>query len=163
MRVRPIELVRRHRFTRERREALLFGSRSVPFRCGAFAFLSALLPPPSHQAFVAAHAEDALARARVPQVLDLAFAVPAAEACCAERLFASENREVFDLLPAGVARVGAVVADEGAVAEEEEVRVAVEEETAGVAAETVDVPSVACQFECLAFFQNLFEERQSAS
>nr|POE94634.1 hypothetical protein CFP56_16871 [Quercus suber] len=92
---------------------------------------------------MAAHAEDALGRACIAQVLDLSLAVPAAEAGRAERLVAGEDGEVFDLVAAGVAAVGAVVADERAIAEEQEVGVGVEEGAAGVAAETIDMPSVA--------------------
>jgi len=58
------------------------------------------------------HAKDALRRPRIPQVLNLAFAVPAAETTRAESLIASQNGEIFDLVTAGAAAVCAIVADE---------------------------------------------------
>ena len=91
---------------------------------------------------MARHAENALRCARIAQVLDLAFAVPAPEAICTEGLVARQDSQVFNLVATVVARVGAVVADEGAIAEQEEVGVRVEERAAGVATEAVDVPSV---------------------
>ena len=57
------------------------------------------------------HAEDALASPRVSQVINLPFAIPAFEAICAEGLVACEYGEVFDLVVAGRAAVGAIVAD----------------------------------------------------
>ncbi|KFY20889.1 hypothetical protein V493_07604, partial [Pseudogymnoascus sp. VKM F-4281 (FW-2241)] len=66
----------------------------------------------------------------------------AAEAGGAEGLVAGQDGEVLDLVAAGAAAVGAVVADEGAVAEEEKVGVRVEEGVALVAAEAVEMPSV---------------------
>ncbi|KFZ11385.1 hypothetical protein V501_04804 [Pseudogymnoascus sp. VKM F-4519 (FW-2642)] len=68
----------------------------------------------------------------------------AAEAGGAEGLVAGQDGEVLDLVAAGAAAVGAVVADEGAVAEEEQVGVGVEEGVALVAAEAVEMPSVVC-------------------
>jgi len=88
------------------------------------------------------HAEDALAGPCVSQVVNLSLAVPAFEAVCAKGLITCEYGEIFDLIVAGGAAVGAVVADEGAVAEEEEIGVRVEEGAAGVAAEAVNMPSV---------------------
>lgn len=81
--------------------------------------------------------------AGIAQILDLAFAIPAAEAVGAESLVSGQNGQVLDLVVAVVAAVGAVVAYQRAVTKEEEVRVRVEQGAAGVAAEAVDVPSVA--------------------
>jgi hypothetical protein len=81
-------------------------------------------------------------RPGVPQVFDLTLAVPTPEACCTKSLVARQDGEVFDLISARAAAVGAVVADQRAVAEEQEVRVRVEKGVAGIAAETVEMPSV---------------------
>lgn len=89
------------------------------------------------------HAEDALRGPSISKVLNLALAVAAFEASGTEGLVAGEDGEVFNLVAAGAAAVGAVVADEGAIAEQEEVGVGVEEGAAGVAAEAVYVPPVA--------------------
>ena len=70
-----------------------------------------------------AHAKDALRGARIAQVLDLPLAVATSEAARAEGLVAGEDGQVFDLVSAGIAAVGAVVADEGAIAKEEQVGV----------------------------------------
>lgn len=69
------------------------------------------------------------------------LAVPTPEAARAEGLLAGEDGQVFDLVPTGIAAVGAVVADERAIAEEEEDGIGVEEGVAGVASEAVNVPS----------------------
>jgi len=79
---------------------------------------------------VAAHAEDTLTGARITQVLDLPLAVATFEARGAEGLVAGEYGEVFNLVAAGAAAVGAVVADEGAISKEEEVGIRVEQSTA---------------------------------
>lgn len=92
---------------------------------------------------MAGHAEDALRGAGIAQVLDLALAVAAAEAVCAEGLVARQDGQVLDLVAAVVAAVGAVVAYQRAVAQQQQVRVRVEEGAARVAAEAVNVPSVA--------------------
>lgn len=89
-----------------------------------------------------AHAKDALRRPSVAQILYLSLAVSTSEAGCAKGLVTGEDRQVFDLVVARAAAVGAVVADEGAIAEEEEVRVGVEEGAARIAAEAVEMPSV---------------------
>lgn len=81
--------------------------------------------------------------AGIAQILDLALAIPAAEAVGAESLVSGQDGQVLDLVVAVVAAVGAVVAYQRAVTKEEEVRVRVEQGAAGVAAEAVDVPSVA--------------------
>jgi len=91
---------------------------------------------------MARHAKYALRRARISKVFDLPPAVPAAETAGAIGLITGQDGQVFDLVAAGTAAVGAVVADERAVAEQEEVGVRVEKGTAGVATEAVDVPSV---------------------
>ena len=59
-------------------------------------------------------------------------------------MFAGQDGDVLDLVVAGAAAVGAVVAYEGAVAEEEQVGVGVEQGLTLAAAEAVDVPSVVC-------------------
>ena len=90
-----------------------------------------------------AHTKDALRGARITQVLDLPLTIATSEAAGAKGLIASQNRQVFNLIAAGVATVRAVIANEGAVAEQKQVGVRVEQSAACVAAETVDVPSVA--------------------
>lgn len=92
---------------------------------------------------MAAHAEDALAGARITQILNLPLAIAALEAGGAKGLVARQDGEVFDLVAAGAAAVGAIVADEGAITEQEEVGVRVEEGAARMAAETGQVPSMA--------------------
>ena len=72
-----------------------------------------------------AHAKDTLRRPRVAKVLDLPLTVATPKAGAAEGLVAGEDGEVFDLVVAGAAAVGAVVAYEAAIAEEQEVRIAV--------------------------------------
>lgn len=89
------------------------------------------------------HAEDALAGARITQVLDLSLAVAALEAGSTKRLLVGEDCEVFDLVATHGAVVGAVVADEGAVAQQKQIGVRVEKSFAVVAAETGQVPSIA--------------------
>jgi hypothetical protein len=58
------------------------------------------------------HAKDALRGPRIAQVLDLAFAVPAAETTGAESLIAGQDGEIFDLVATGAAAVCAIVAYE---------------------------------------------------
>jgi hypothetical protein len=58
-------------------------------------------------------------------------------------LVARENGEIFDLVAASVAAVGAIVTNEGAVAEKEQIGVRVEQSAACVTSEAVDMPSVA--------------------
>lgn len=88
------------------------------------------------------HAEDTLRRASIAQVLNLALAVPAPEAARAEGLLTGEDCQILDLVAAGTAAVGAIIADERAVAEQEQVCVGVEQHAAGVASEAIDVPSI---------------------
>lgn len=78
----------------------------------------------------------------IAQVLDLPLAVSTAEARRAEGLVSGEDGEVFNLIAAGAAAVGAIVADEGAIAEQQEVRIRVEEGIARVASEAVEMPSI---------------------
>jgi ABC-type sulfate transport system permease component len=66
---------------------------------------------------VAVHAKYAVGRPGVAQVFNLPFAVPTAEAGCAEGLITGQDGKILDLVPAGTAAVGAVVADERAIAE----------------------------------------------
>lgn len=91
---------------------------------------------------MATHAKDAQGCSGISEVVNLALAIAAAEAGGAEGLIAGKDSEVLNLVSAGTAAVGAVVADEGPVAEEEEVGIGVEEDAAGVAAKAVEVPSV---------------------
>lgn len=62
------------------------------------------------------HTEYALRRSCIAKILDLAFAVAAAETSSTESLVARENSKVLDLIAAGAAAVRAVVANEGPVA-----------------------------------------------
>lgn len=73
-----------------------------------------------------AHAKDALAGARISQVLNLPLTIPAFEACCAESLITRQDSEIFDFVSTGAAAVGAVVADEGSIAEQKQVGIRVE-------------------------------------
>ena len=59
---------------------------------------------------MAAHAKDALRRARITQVLNLPLAVATPKAGAAEGLLAGEDGEVLDLVVAGAAAICAVVA-----------------------------------------------------
>lgn len=72
------------------------------------------------------HAKDALAGARISQVLNLPLAVPAFETCRAESLITRQNSEIFDFVSTRAAAVGAVVADEGSIAEQKQVGIRVE-------------------------------------
>lgn len=135
-----------------------------------------VLPPPVHQRLMTGHAEDALGCLCVFQILNLALAIPAFETLGAKGLFAGEDSEVFDLVLADGAAVGAIVADEGAIAEKEEVGVRVEEGATAVAAEAVNVPAItgctwvsqgeyivreddATKLECFAFLKYLVNVR----
>lgn len=82
---------------------------------------------------MAAHAEDALGRACIPQVLDFPFTIPATKTARTEGLVASQYREVFNLVAACVAAICAIVANQGSVAQEEEVGIGIEERAAGIA------------------------------
>ena len=64
---------------------------------------------------MAVHAKYPMRSPGIPEILDLSLAVPASEACRAEGLVSGEDSQVLDLVPAGAAAVGAVVADERAV------------------------------------------------
>lgn len=104
--------------------------------------LRRLFSPPLHQQLMAFHAEDALRRPRVFEILNLLLAIPTAETRGAEGLLAGQDGEIFDFVPTGGATVGAIVADEGAVAEEEQVGVRIEEGRTRMAAEAVNMPAV---------------------
>lgn len=54
------------------------------------------------------HAENTLRSARIAQVLNLSFAVPASEALSAESLVSRQNGQVFDLVVARATTVCAV-------------------------------------------------------
>lgn len=63
------------------------------------------------------HAEYTLRSSSVFEVLDLLFAVPALEACCAKGLVPGENGKVLNFVVTDAAAVCTIVADKGAVAE----------------------------------------------
>lgn len=65
-------------------------------------------------------------RPGIAQVLDLPLAIPTPKAGCAESLVSGQDGQVLNLIIAGAATVGAVIAYEGAIAEQEEVRIRVE-------------------------------------
>ena len=67
---------------------------------------------------MAAHAEYALRRPGIAQVLDLPLTVPASKTCGAERLVSRQDSQILYLVPTGAAAVGTVIADQGAIAEE---------------------------------------------
>jgi hypothetical protein len=58
---------------------------------------------------VTGHAEDALRRAGIPQVVYLPLAVSTFEAVCTKRLISCQNGEVFYLVVARAAAVGAII------------------------------------------------------
>ena len=64
-----------------------------------------------------AHTEYALRCARIAQVLNLPLAIPASKTTRAECLITRKDCQVFDLVAARVAAVGAVVADKRSIAE----------------------------------------------
>jgi hypothetical protein len=66
---------------------------------------------------VAVHAKDAVRRPGIAQILDFPLAVPTPEAGCAKGLVSGQDGQVLNLIIAGAAAVGAVIADEGAIAE----------------------------------------------
>jgi len=88
------------------------------------------------------HAEDALRRPRIPEVVDLPSTITTLEAIRAESLISRQYCQVFNLLVASVATVCAVVADEGAISQQQEVRIRIEESSACVTSKAIDVPSV---------------------
>ena len=102
-----------------------------------------LLLPPGHERFVTGHTEDALRGAGIAEVLDLAVAAATSEAIGAKGLIAGQDGEILNLLVAGVAAVGAIVADQRSIAQQEQVCVRVQQGAAGVAAKATDMPSIA--------------------
>jgi hypothetical protein len=58
------------------------------------------------------HTKYPLRCSGVSEVFDLALAIPAPEAGCAERLIACEDSEVFDLITTRTAAVCTIVANE---------------------------------------------------
>jgi hypothetical protein len=119
-----------------------FGESLVQSIGGGLLLLVAVLPSLLHQRLVTRHAKDALCCTSIAKILDLALAVPAAEAAGTKGLIARQNGQIFDLVPTGAAAVGAIVADEGSIAKKEQVGVRVEKGAARVAAEAVNVPSI---------------------
>jgi len=89
------------------------------------------------------HAEYALARPCISEIINLTLAVAAFETIRTKRLVAREDSEVFNLVAAGRAAVGAVVAYEGTIAEQEEVGIRIEQGATSVTAEAVNMPSIA--------------------
>lgn len=65
------------------------------------------------------HAEDALRCSCIAKILDLLLTITAFEAGRAECLIAREDGQVFDLVAAVAAAVGAIVADEGTITQEQ--------------------------------------------
>lgn len=63
------------------------------------------------------HAENTLRSSGIAEILDLAFAVSAAEARRTERLLPRKDSQVLDLVATGATAVGAVVADQRAITE----------------------------------------------
>jgi hypothetical protein len=73
-----------------------------------------------------AHAKYALWSSCISQVFDLSLAISASEARRAEGLVTRQDSQIFDLVAASTAAVGAIIADEGAVAKEKKIRIRVE-------------------------------------
>ena len=72
------------------------------------------------------HAEYALRRPCISEILYALFAIPAPETAATEGLISSQNGKILDFRAAGRAGVGAGVADERSVAKKEKVRVGIE-------------------------------------
>ena len=89
------------------------------------------------------HAEHALRRSSIAQVLNLLLAATAAEASGAVCLVTRQDSQILNFLSACAAAVRAAIADERAVAQDQEVGIGVEERAARIAAETFDMPSQA--------------------
>lgn len=92
---------------------------------------------------MAVHAKDALRGAGIAQVVDFLFAVATAKAAFAKGLFAGEDGQILDFIPACGTGVGTIAADQGAIAQHEQVSIGVEKSSTGAAAKAIDMPSVA--------------------
>ena len=92
---------------------------------------------------MAFHTEDPLGRSSIAQVVDFLFAVPAAKTAFAKGLFAGEDGEILDFIPACGTGVGTIAADQGTVAQHEQVSIGVEQSSTSAAAKAIDMPSVA--------------------
>jgi hypothetical protein len=88
------------------------------------------------------HTKYPLRCSSVAQVFDLSLAIPAPEACRAKCQVSGEYGEIFNLVPAGVAAVCAVIANKRSVAQEQEVGVGVKGGVARIASKTVEMPSI---------------------
>lgn len=88
------------------------------------------------------HTEYALRGSGIAKIIDLPLAIATSEAVCAECLISCQYSQIFDLVAARAAAVGAVVANERSVAEQEEIGIGVEEGATGVAAKAVYMPSI---------------------
>ena len=64
---------------------------------------------------MARHAEDTLRSTGISEVLDLAFAVPTAEAIRTKGLVTSKDGQILNLVPAVITAVCAIVAYQGAI------------------------------------------------
>jgi hypothetical protein len=64
---------------------------------------------------MARHAEDTLRGTGISEVLDLALAVPTAEAIRTKGLVASKDGQILNLVPAVITAVCAVVTYQGAI------------------------------------------------
>ena len=95
---------------------------------------------------MAAHAKDALRSPSISEIFNLPLAVPTPEAGRTERLIARQNRQVLNLIAAGVAAVCAVVAYQRAITEEKEIRIRVQQSVASVAPEAVEMPPEASYY-----------------
>ena len=89
------------------------------------------------------HAEYSLRSPSIFEILNLLFAIPTLEACCAKGLISRKNGQILYLVITDAATVSAIVADKRPIAEEEEVGIGVKDGAASIAAETVYVPSIA--------------------
>ena len=92
---------------------------------------------------MAIHAKDTLGGTSIAQIVDFLFAVATAKAAFTKGLFAGEDGEILDFIPACGTGVGTIAADQGAITEHEQMSIGVEESSTSAAAKTIDMPSVA--------------------
>lgn len=91
---------------------------------------------------MAGHAEYALRSSSISKIVDFPLAIATSETVCTEGLISCQYSQILDLVVAGAAAVGAIVADERPVAEQEEIGVRIKEGATGIAAEAVYMPSI---------------------
>lgn len=101
------------------------------------------------QALVARHAEEALGRAGIAEVLDFQLAQAALEAAQAVGLVAGQYGQVVDLLVALLARIQALRAHQQPVSEHKEIGVTAQRLFALEALEAVDMPAVVAELVCM--------------